>query len=77
MSLSASEHVLKRFHGHPRARVTHLNIVFSTGNWREPRCCDPGVQYKVYLVSRNNSILCYGLWRRRNKICAYLASGFN
>ena len=37
MSLSASEHILKRFHGYPRAHVSHLNI-FSTGTWPEPRC---------------------------------------
>jgi len=28
MSLSASEHLLKRFHGQPRVPVTHLNILF-------------------------------------------------
>ena len=44
MSLTASEHLLKRSHGQPRVHVTHLNIILSTGNWREPRYGHLGVQ---------------------------------
>lgn len=54
MSLSASEHILKRLHGQPRVHVTHLNIVFlqATG----ASLLVVALVYKVYLVSRYNSI---------------------